>query len=34
MEKSWLEPRYREIYTKLCKELVDEPKLTIVDPDS
>jgi len=31
MEKSWLEPKYRELYTKLCKGLVDDPRLTICD---
>jgi hypothetical protein len=34
MEKSWLEPRYREIYTKLCKALVNEPKLIVTDPET
>lgn len=29
MEKAWLEPRYRELYTEVCKTIVDEPKLTI-----
>lgn len=27
MEKAWLEPRYRELYTEVCKVIVNDPRL-------
>ena len=33
MEKAWLEPRYRELYTEVCKTIVNEPQLITETPD-
>ena len=27
MEKAWLEPRYRELYTEVCSKLVSDTRL-------
>ena len=33
MEKAWIEPRYRELYTETCKRISDDVNLTEIQED-